>query len=383
MYGMKKLSDYRSLFPICEDSIYLNHAGVAPTSLSVCDAVQNWMRELALRGIHMNATWEEDAQVVRASAAKLVGAGAHEVTFVRNTSHGLGLVAEGIAWQSGDEVICCPEVEYQSNVYVWQHLSHYGVRVVEVEPQGGGVTLEAVDRVRTERTRLLAVSAVQFATGHKTDLKALGDYCREHGILFCVDGIQWLGSAPLDVKELGIHFLAADSHKWMLGVCGIGMLFIDETMLTRLRPVLVGWKSTTAPFDFDTVRFEIREDASRFEEGSSAYPLIAGFGACLDLLHEVGLDVIERRLAELHERLEKGCLELGADVSPPAGSRGGSLFVQWPGEITAEIYKELENSGVRASLRRGRIRFSPHFYTSDEEIDEVVLRLGQFVKRFS
>ncbi len=378
---MKKLSEYRSLFPICEDSIYLNHAGVAPTSLTVCEAVNTWMLELARRGIHMDAPWEDDANRVRGSAAKLVGAGAHEITFVRNTSHGLALVAEGIDWKPGDEVICCPEVEYQSNVYVWQHLSHYGVRVAEVEAQAGGVTVEAVDRVRTDRTRLVAVSAVQFATGHKTDLKALGEYCKKHDLLFCVDGIQWLGSAPLDVKELGIHFLAADSHKWMLGVCGIGMLFVDETMLTRLRPVLVGWKSTTNPFDFDTVRFEIREDASRFEEGSSAYPLIAGFGACLDLLHEVGLDVIEQRLSELQERLEKGCQALGATVTPPPGSRGGSIFVEWPGGITPGIYDELEKSGVRASLRRGRIRFSPHFYTLDSEIDEVLRRLTSYVER--
>lgn len=380
---MKKLSDYRKLFPICDEGIYLNHAGVAPTSLPVCDAVQAWMLELARRGIHMGATWEEDADTVRESAGRLVGAAAHEITFVRNTSHGLGLVAEGIDWQQGDEVICCPEVEYQSNVYVWQHLSHYGVRVVEVEPEGGGVTLEAVAKARTDKTKLLAVSAVQFATGHKTDLKALGQFCKAHDILFCVDGIQWLGSAPLDVKEFGIDFLAADSHKWMLGVCGIGLLFVDETKLSRLRPVLVGWKSTTAPFDFDTVRFEIREDASKFEEGSSAYPLIAGFGACLDLLHEVGLDVIENRLGELQERLEAGCVALGAEVSPPPGSRGGSLFVEWPGDITGSIYDALEESGVRASLRRGRIRFSPHFYTLDEEIDEVLRRMSELVKRFS
>lgn len=380
---MKKLSDYRKLFPICEEGIYLNHAGVAPTSLPVCEAVHAWMLELARRGIHMGATWEEDAAAVRESAAQLVGAGAHEITFVRNTSHGLGLVAEGIAWEPGDEVICCPEVEYQSNVYVWQHLSHYGVRVVEVQPEGGGVTLEAVAKARTEKTKLLAVSAVQFATGHKTDLKALGKFCKAHDILFCVDGIQWLGSAPLDVKEFGIDFLAADSHKWMLGVCGIGLLFVDETKLARLRPVLVGWKSTTAPFDFDTVRFDIREDASKFEEGSSAYPLIAGFGACLDLLHEVGLDVIENRLGQLQERLEAGCVALGAEVSPPAGSRGGSIFVQWPGDTTGAVYEALEQSGVRASLRRGRIRFSPHFYTLDEEIDEVLKRLSEFVERLS
>ncbi|MBT6488814.1 MAG: aminotransferase class V-fold PLP-dependent enzyme, partial [Deltaproteobacteria bacterium] len=171
--------------------------------------------------------------------------------------------------------------------------------------------------------------------------------------------------------------------KWMLGVCGIGLLFVDETKLSRLRPVLVGWKSTTAPFDFDTVRFDIREDASKFEEGSSAYPLIAGFGACLDLLHEVGLDVIETRLGQLQERLEKGCVDLGAEVSPPAGSRGGSIFVKWPGEITGSIYEALEQSGVRASLRRGRIRFSPHFYTLDEEIDEVLRRMSELVKQFS
>ena len=103
----------------------------------------------------------------------------------------------------------------------------------------------------------------------------------------------------------------------------------------------------------------------------------------MDLLHEVGLDVIETRLGQLQERLEKGCVDLGAEVSPPAGSRGGSIFVKWPGEITGSIYEALEQSGVRASLRRGRIRFSPHFYTLDEEIDEVLRRMSELVKQFS
>lgn len=379
---MTKLSEYRALFPICDEAIYLNHAGVAPTSLPVCQAVNDWMLKLAKFGIHGGATWEEDANHVRALAADFIGAGSHEITFVRNTSHGLALVAEGIHWQPGDEVICCPEVEYQSNVYVWEHLRDHGVQVVAIDAEKGGVTAEAVARACTDRTRLVAVSAVQFATGHKTNLKALGDLCRERDLLFCVDGIQWLGSAPLNVKEFGIHFLSADSHKWMLGVSGIGLLYIDETMITQLRPVLVGWKSTTAPFDFDRVHFEIREDASRFEEGSSAYPLIAGFGACLDLLNEVGLETIESTIAGLNEKLELGCQALGAKVTPPAGSRGGSIFVEWPGAATHKVYAALEASGVRASLRRGRIRFSPHFYTSHNEIDEVLRRLDIFVGEF-
>lgn len=382
---------HRGLFPVCQQHVYLNNAGVAPTSAPVVARVQAWMDNLLQHGVFHEESWETLAEEARARLATLVGARADEIAFVRNTSHGLGLVAEGLDWQPGDEVAVSTAAEYPSNVYPWQHLAGRGVRLRDIPASpAGGLDVERVSRVLGPRTRLLAVSAVQYASGHRTDLAALGDLCRARGVLLCVDGIQQVGAAPLDVKACGIHFLSSDSHKWMLGIPGIGFLFVDRDVLPRIRPSLVGWKSTAQAWNFDRPEFVLREDAAKLEEGTPPYPLMAGLDAAVRLLLETGLPAIAAHIRAWLERTAEEAAALGYRVTPGAHERAGLLLLQDPRDTLppqdqpfpasfeaahgGALARACDAARVRVSLRRGRLRVSPHIY-NDEADREALLEV--------
>ncbi|MGZ6094786.1 MAG: aminotransferase class V-fold PLP-dependent enzyme [Polyangiales bacterium] len=362
----------RSLFPAYARSIYLNHAGVSPCSTRSVDAVSAWVRDLAENGVANEHEWEKQADRVRALCARAIGSEPNEIAFVRNTSHGLGLVAEGLDWNEGDEVAACLALEYPSNVYPWLHLRDRGVSVREIAPRDGGVVAEEVERAIGPRTKLVAVSSVQYATGHATDLDAVGEVCARHGVLLLVDGIQSVGARPIDVKRSKIHFLSADSHKWMLGMPGIGFLYVDRAVIDRLRPVLVGWHSTTDAWNFDRALFELKPDASKFEEGSPSYTGIVGMGAGLEILLEAGLDKVRDRIDALVARLDAGLVAIGCETSPSPDDRAGILTFVPKGRSAADLHAYLTAQGVVLSLRRGRLRASPHFLNTEEEIDRTV-----------
>ena len=370
---MKPLRAFRDEFPVSRTHVFLNHAGVSPTSTRVVDAVHAFMDSTARVGRPSFDDWEALATGCRERFARLAGCGADEVAFVRNTSHGLSLLAAGLDWRPGDRVAVASSVEYPSNVYPWMDLERRGVAALDLIPAGGTgtVTVEAAARVLRPATRVLAVSSAQYATGAVTDLDGLGRVCRERGVLLCVDGIQTVGALPLDVKAAGVRFLSADSHKWMLGMMGIGAAFVDRSVVGRIHPPLLGWRSTTDNFNFDRVHLELLEDAGRFEEGSLAYPLIAGFSAALDLLEEAGVERVAAHVSDLVADLAARLERLGCDTAPGPEHRRHILTFGHP-DVTGEVLEEgLAAAGVVVSLRRGRIRVSPHLYNTLSEMERV------------
>jgi len=338
------------------------------------------MADLADHGISAESGWEESVERVRILAARLIGAQPGEVAFTRSTSHGLSLMAEGLSWREGDEVVICSEVEYPANVYTWQRLAHRGVVVRDLVPVDGGVSAAAVEAALTERTRVVAVSSVQFATGVRTDLEAIGGACRARGALLVVDGIQSVGAFPMDVERLGIAALSADSHKWMLGVPGLGILYVNRDLIEQVRPALVGWRSTADAWAFDGTRFELRGDAGRFEEGSLPHPLIDGLGASLELIESVGVDDIARHITALLARAEAGLVALGCHVTPPLAQRAGILLFTPPAGDAQRLVDALVADGFALSLRRDRIRVSPHMYNTEAEIDRLVQRVRHHIE---
>jgi cysteine desulfurase / selenocysteine lyase len=373
------LDTYRAEFPVVREQLYFNHAGVAPTSLRVATAVREWMDDLVQHGVRYERGWEARTESTRQLAARIIGATPEEIAFVRNTSHGLGLVAEGLDWRPGDEVAVASSIEYPSNVYPWLHLRDRGVVVREIEPREGGVTPEAVAAALTPRTRLVALSSVQFASGYRTDIDAIGALCERSGVLLCVDGIQSVGCIPVDVKKSRVHFLSADSHKWMLGLSGIGFLYVDRAVLPRVRPVLVGWRSTTDAWNFNRSLFELSQDATRFEEGSHNYAGTYALGAALGLLLEVGMERVEARIRALLAQLDQELRALGCETGPSPEHRAGILTFLPPRGDVKSLAAHLSQRNVSFSLRRGRIRISPHFYNRPEEMD----RLVEMVREFS
>ena len=362
------LARYRDLFPLARTSHYLNHAAVSPTSPRVQDAAQDWLSDLVGHGMTNIVDWIRRERDTRASAARILGASADEIAFIRSTSHGLSTFAEGIDWRPGDEVAVCTALEYPANVYPWMHLASRGVVVRPIEPTDGGVTPEAVAKALGSRTRVVSVSSVEFATGVATDLEAIGALCRDRGVLFCVDGIQSVGAFPIDVKRAQIDFLAADSHKWQLGLPGIGIAYVRREVAPLLRPSVVGWKSVKNPLDFDHLHYDLREDAARFEEGTQSFVTILGMGAALALLEEVGIERIASHIQSWLAEAEKALAGRGLNPSPSPRLRKGILTFQPPSGSADEFVQRAAKAGVMLSARRGRVRISPHLYNGQAEL---------------
>ena len=362
---------YRDAFPACEGRTYLNCAAVAPGSTRVRAAINAWLDDHVAQGNMASGQWWTRAAEARARTAALIGASPEEVAFVRSTSHGLAMVAEGLDWRSGDEVAVASAIEYPSNVYAWKHLADRGVRLREIRAVDGAVTPEAVEDAIGPRTRLVAVSSVQFASGHRTDVDAIGRLCRDRDVLFVVDAIQQAGAFPIDVKASGIHAMAACSHKWMLGLLGIGFLYVDRDLLARLRPVLVGWHSVEDPFAFDGNRFDLRADASRLEEAAPSFPLVYGLGAAVEMLLDAGVADVASHITGLLDRAANALEAIGCEVSPAPEHRAGILMIKPAADVDA-LAEACAERNIAVSVRRGRLRLSPHLYNNEDDIDALV-----------
>jgi selenocysteine lyase/cysteine desulfurase len=368
----------RELFPVTRKLVYLNHAGVAPISVRVREALDRYAEEALERGAFRYAE-VVDAEIERARgrAATLLGARADEIAFVKNTTEGLGIVAAGLDWRPGDRVVTC-DLEYPSNVYPWWWLRDRGVETRMLPSVAGRLPLALVeDALRDPAVRLLALSSVEFGSGFRQDLAALGRLCRERGALFCVDAIQSLGAIPLDVEACGIDFLAADGHKWLLSVEGCGIFYCARRALERVAPRVVGWRSVTDNADYDRLHLELQPGAGRFEEGSPNAPGIFALGAALDLLLELGVEAIWARVQQLAAHLVRGLEARGAQVLSPQGpgETSGIVSFAWPGEAPSETAARLRAAGVFVVARRGGVRASPHFYNDEGELDRLLAAL--------
>ena len=321
--------------------------------------------------------WIDRVASVRRQAATFIGAAPEEIAFVPNTSSGLSLVAEALPWQPGEAVLV-PTPDFPANVYPWWHLSRRGVRIIEVPRRDGRLEVADLARTRHPGARVLALSSVDFATGFAADLPAIGAFCLEHGLLLIVDAIQSLGVLPLDVKRCGIHALAAGAHKWLCGPQGIGVLYVDCGLLPRLTPPLVGWKSVTTEEDF-TLHFDLRHDAAGFEPGTLNVAGIAGLGAALELLAEIGSARVQAQVTALTGQLCAGLEQRGWSlVSPRQKSERAGIIAGVSPVDPRELFRHLAANGVVTALRHGRLRLSPHFANNAGDINNFFAILDRF-----
>ncbi len=362
------IEKYRREFPVTEKYVYLDHAGVAPISNRVRTAVETFLREAREGGAFHYPAWAQKIHEVRKSCARLIHAGPEEVAFVKNTSHGLSLVAEGLDWKAGDNVLYY-KAEFPSNIYPWQNLRRRGVEARPVPSGNEGIVIEDIEKLMDNRTRVVAISSVQFSNGFRVDLKRLGEHCRKRNVLLCVDAIQSLGVLPMDVKEFNIDFLSADAHKWLLGPEGIGIFYCRRDLTKQVHPVLIGWKSVQNEFDFDHPALLLKNDAQRFEEGSMNLMGIFGLGAAVELLLEVGIEHIQERILGFGDLIIEEAEKRGLAVRTPKqrDQRGGNITIAGP--YDPEIVRDaLRKQGIMVNVRGGGLRVSPHFYNTREEL---------------
>jgi selenocysteine lyase/cysteine desulfurase len=370
-------SQWRLEFPITGHVTHFNHAGVSPVSRRVVATVTAFIDEATIVDAAVQRRWEARTEAVRANFARLVGARQEEIAFVKNTSEGLSLVAAGLDWHKGDTVIAV-DGEYPSNVYPWFGLRRWGVEARLVRPVHGRVRVEDVQALADERTRVVSVSFVDWNTGARTDLRPIGEFCRRRGILFCVDGIQGVGAIALDVERECIDCLAVGGHKWLLAPEGCGCLFISRRVIDRMQSVLHGWKSVRDADVYLPYHFDPRPDAAKFEPGSPSVLSTYALGAAIDVLLEIGVDQIERRLYELTDRLAAGLRRRGAELVSPwgEGERSGIVVFRL-GDDPQRLWAGLTQRGFVVRVRSGGIRVAPHFYNNEDDIDRLLAAVDE------
>lgn len=366
-------------FPITKNKIYLAHAAVSPLPSRVTRAINDYVNHASIQGQfeYLHKKIEEET---RDFAANLLEATPEEIAFVPSTSAGLSLIASGLDWKKGDNVIIA-EGDFPANIYPWLNLQRRGVEVRFIpRKSNGAVTLSDVKSQVDERTQLVSLSSVHFVTGAPIDVDSIGQFLQENGILFCLDAIQSLGAMPCSVRY--VDFLIADAHKWLLGPQGFGLLFVRRSCWDRLHPPLVGWKSVRSPKEFLNIQLEFPDSAQRYEPGSLNIVGLIGLHAALSLILEIGVSAIAKQITILRTMLTNGIQQKGYNVlgvSSPAQATGITSFKQDDKQIVA-LYQQLDKSGIIVSLRDDLmgdkcIRISPHFYNTEKEINTLLANI--------
>jgi selenocysteine lyase/cysteine desulfurase len=370
-------TDLRRECPVTRRWAYFDHAAVAPLTDRARQTLVEWAADLTENGDVYDSNRVRQVEEVRRRAGLLLNADPLDIAFIKNTSEGIGIVAEGLPWRSGDNIVTA-EDEYPANLYPWMNLAGRGVELRRVPGREGRILLEDLRSAIDGRTRLVSLSFVEYASGFRNDLDAVGELCREKGVLFFVDAIQGLGVLPLDVRRTPIDFLAADGHKWLLGPEGAGLFWIRRELVEQLHSVGVGWNSVIDSRNFGRVEFRLKPHAGRWESGSLNVGGILALGASLDLLLEYGIDAVGRRIAHLTDHLCAGAERAGLTVyssrRPEEKSGIVSLLVR-EGDVRA-VVRRCRDAGIVVNQRAGRLRVSPHAYNSVEELDRLLALLG-------
>lgn len=371
-------------FPIARNSIFLAHAGVTILPQRVTKTMQDYLQEACMRMQEYPEAWRATNET-RAVAAQIIGAKASEISLLGPTSLGLSLVANGLDWQPGDEVVCYQD-DYPANVYPWTDLVRHGVVVRLLKPvRPGEITPELVEAALTSKTKLVALASCHFLTGYRIKIDEIGRMLRSRGVLFCLDGIQTIGAFETRVDY--VDFMSADSHKWMLGPMAAGIVYVREEMQERLRPSLLGSWNIQSPNFIAQPDIAFERGGRRYEPGVLNIVGILGMKAGLELLLEKGIPVISEQLLRLKAKLMDGLEPLGFRfIGPREGPNASGIStayrVEGTGPNVTKVFDHLTAQGISPSLRHDRqgrayLRFSPHFYNTEAEMERTVEAIAQ------
>ena len=377
--------DYTHEFPLHDNLIYLNHAAVSPWPRRTAEAIQHFALENITYGAKNYSSWEKTQEVLRERLRSLLNApSVTDIALLKNTSEALSVVAYGLPWKKGDNVVITHQ-EFPSNRIVWESLQNQGVIVKQAMISMSEPEKELFAQV-DEHTRLIAVSSVQYATGLRMALAQIGAFCQQHNILFCIDAIQSLGALPLDVQAVAADFVMADGHKWMLGPEGLAVFYCKAEQRERLQLKQFGWHMVENAYHFDAKTWNIANSARRFECGSPNMLGIYALNASLSLLSEVGMSTIEQKVLENSQYLMKTLEELPdiIIITPREVERyAGIVSFRHRKTESASLHRYLYEQSIICAHRDGNIRFSPHFYTSRFHLDQATQSIKSWIEKNS
>lgn len=372
------IEEIRGDFPYLSKAVYLDNASVSPISLSVEAAMRQHTNFVVTDPGNAHILAQPFYDRGREMAAALVGGKADRVSYIQNTSHGLSLVALGLDWNFGDNILIA-EKEFPSNLYCWLQLKNIGVEVRLVQPRDGRISVDDFQSRIDARTRLISVSHVQYYSGYRVDLAALGSICADKSILLVVDGTQSVGALDINVGRDGIDVLCVSAHKWLAGPRGIGFACFSERAFNQLQPKIVGWRSAENPFAFKA-SLELAPDGRRFESGCENGSGIMGLASRLSELYRLGPPVIEKRVLALARHVRERCAEAGLSIQYDFKSYevSGITIIRTPSVNPEDLKNMLRSQNVHVSVRGGAVRISANYYNIEEELNEAITLISDF-----
>jgi len=379
----------KSYFQLDEKLIHLNHAAVAPWPVVTRDAVIAFANENVAIGSQRYDNWLKTEQQLKQRLALLINAqSTDEIAILKNTSEGLSLIAQGLSFNAGDNIVI-PAEEFPSNKIVWQALETRGVEIRLVPVQNSEEPELALINATDAHTRLLSCSSVQFARGLLLDLSIIGKACKQRDVLFCVDAIQSLGAMVFDAQACFADFVVADGHKWMCGPEGTALFYCRKEIQDRLQLTQFGWHMLKDAFDFSSqnetlpLQQKIATGAQRFESGSPNMTGITALNASLGMLLEIGIKKVQTRVLEntdylLNQLASVTDINILSPTTP--GKYAGIVTFQKLNINNIKLYQHLQNNNVLCAYRGDGIRFSPHFYTEIKVLDKALKLVNKFIE---
>jgi selenocysteine lyase/cysteine desulfurase len=374
---MTTLVEMRALFPSAEKCVHLNHAGTSPTARPVANAVNEVLAELMSDDpFTAYKNHQKRQETLRAVLGRMMNATPNTLAFVRNTSHGLAIAAQAVPFRPGESVVVAGN-EYPANIYPWMAQAYRGVSTRLVPPHEDGTVSEddLLHACADTSTRVLAVSWVQWGTGQRMDLDRLGAFCRERGILLVADLVQGLGALRPDLSALPVDIATAGCHKWLLAPGGLGVLYVRSEVFPTLLPTNIGWNAVEESIDWENLHFDrLKPTPERFEEGTPAILATAALLASVRLLESVGFDAVNNRVLMLADYARAALRARGCRLFSPEGEgqKSGIVAFRHPRLSNDEVLTALGQQKVIAVSRGGNLRFSPHAYNSEADIDTAV-----------
>ena len=375
------LQKARSNFMLADGLIYLDHASQGPLPNPSREAYDKYLNRWQNMKRRHGAELFESIENVRKNLAGLIGVTPDRIGISSTTSVGLNIISAGYPWAAGDNVVVS-DGDFPANIYPWVRLESSSVEIRFAENKGGFIDENAIMSSSDGRTRVICISWVQFNNGYRVDLEKLGEFCRENGIIFCVDGIQGTGVIPIDVPSAHIDLFSCGCQKWMLGPCGTAFFYLSERAEEMIKPPLLGWLSVDWGGEFsDLLRYGLtpRTGPSKYEIGTYPFQDISALEASVDLLQS-----FDRQAAWDHIRSLTGMIiefvesdrRYKLKSSIEESRRSGIVAIQ--ANDSQKLFSHLTDKGFAVSFREGSVRVSPHFYNNEDEINALSLAIENF-----
>jgi cysteine desulfurase / selenocysteine lyase len=388
MFDAGTLARARALFPyLASGRIYINHAATSPYSTRVVAAMQRHIEARTAGDIDTYWTDIKMVTALREGVRSLINAESPDrIAFLGNTTDALNVVVTGIDWKPGDRVLL-NEAEFPANLYPYLNLKRLGVELDFLPAPAGVVTVDDIVKVLRPRTRVVGLSAVQFLSGYKADLAAIGALCRQRGIIFIVDGIQSVGATRTDVQAMHIDALAAGAQKWQMATQGSGFLYLTAGLQDRIQQSHLGWLSADNPWDFHNLTQPLASSARRYEGGSLYMSCLHAMHASISTLLEFGIEGIEAHLSTITGAFLEELLQIpGIEPITPQSveRRAGIVTVRTAQpEHSQALFDGLRQRGITAAVREGCVRFSPHFYNTMDELRTAAAAVREIATGFA